>query len=59
LCSPKEYSPTHQGDRKDRPYKIANYHEVKNMNLLIKGGRVIDPSQCIDDTLDVIVETVW
>lgn len=26
------------------------------MNLLIKGGRVIDPSQCIDDTLDVIVE---
>lgn len=26
------------------------------MNLLIKGGRVIDPSQGIDDTLDVVVE---
>lgn len=26
------------------------------MNLLIKGGRVIDPSQKIDDTLDVLVE---
>jgi dihydroorotase len=26
------------------------------MNLLIKGGRVIDPSQNIDDTLDVVVE---
>lgn len=26
------------------------------MNLLIKGGRVIDPSQNIDDTLDVLVE---
>jgi len=25
------------------------------MNLLIKGGRVIDPSQGIDDTLDVLV----
>lgn len=25
------------------------------MNLLIKGGRVIDPSQGIDDTLDVVV----
>jgi dihydroorotase len=25
------------------------------MNLLIKGGRVIDPSQKIDDTLDVLV----
>ncbi|KAF0219864.1 MAG: hypothetical protein FD174_1588 [Geobacteraceae bacterium] len=25
------------------------------MNLLIKGGRVIDPSQNIDDTLDVLV----
>lgn len=26
------------------------------MNLLIKGGRVIDPSQGIDDTLDVLIE---
>ncbi len=26
------------------------------MNLLIKGGRVIDPSQGIDDTLDLVVE---
>jgi dihydroorotase len=26
------------------------------MNLLIKGGRVIDPSQKLDDTLDVLVE---
>lgn len=26
------------------------------MNLLIKGGRVIDPSQGLDDTLDVLVE---
>ena len=26
------------------------------MNLLIKGGRVIDPSQKMDDTLDVLVE---
>jgi len=26
------------------------------MNMLIKGGRVIDPSQKIDDTLDVLVE---
>jgi dihydroorotase len=26
------------------------------MNLLIKGGRVIDPSQRLDDTLDVLVE---
>ncbi len=26
------------------------------MNFLIKGGRVIDPSQGIDDTLDVVVE---
>jgi len=26
------------------------------MNLLIKNGRVIDPSQKIDDTLDVLVE---
>ena len=26
------------------------------MNLLIKNGRVIDPSQNIDDTLDVLVE---
>ncbi|RII27240.1 MAG: dihydroorotase [Geobacter sp.] len=26
------------------------------MNLLIKNGRVIDPSQGIDDTLDVVVE---
>jgi dihydroorotase len=26
------------------------------MNLLIKGGRVIDPSQGLDDTLDVVVE---
>ncbi len=26
------------------------------MNLLIKGGRVIDPSQGLDDTLDVAVE---
>ena len=26
------------------------------MNLLIKGGRVIDPSQGIDDTLDIVVE---
>jgi dihydroorotase len=26
------------------------------MNLLIKGGRVIDPSQKLDDTLDVVVE---
>jgi dihydroorotase len=26
------------------------------MNLLIKNGRVIDPSQKIDDTLDVVVE---
>ena len=26
------------------------------MNLLIKNGRVIDPSQGIDDTLDVLVE---
>ncbi|NJD37537.1 MAG: dihydroorotase [Geobacter sp.] len=26
------------------------------MNLLIKGGRVIDPSQGIDDALDVVVE---
>lgn len=26
------------------------------MNLLIKGGRVIDPSQKIDDTLDLLVE---
>lgn len=26
------------------------------MNLLIKGGRVVDPSQGIDDTLDVVVE---
>ena len=26
------------------------------MNLLIKGGRVIDPSQAIDDTLDILVE---
>ena len=26
------------------------------MNLLIKGGRVIDPSQGIDDTIDVLVE---
>ncbi|HEY6872730.1 MAG TPA: dihydroorotase [Geobacteraceae bacterium] len=26
------------------------------MSLLIKGGRVIDPSQGIDDTLDVLVE---
>ena len=26
------------------------------MNLLIKGGRVIDPSQGIDDTLDILVE---
>jgi len=26
------------------------------MNLLIKGGRVIDPSQNLDDTLDVLVE---
>lgn len=26
------------------------------MNVLIKGGRVIDPSQKIDDTLDVLVE---
>lgn len=26
------------------------------MNLLIKGGRVIDPSQGIDDILDVVVE---
>jgi dihydroorotase len=26
------------------------------MNLLIKGGRVIDPSQKIDDTLDILVE---
>lgn len=26
------------------------------MNLLIKGGRVIDPSQGLDDTLDVMVE---
>jgi dihydroorotase len=26
------------------------------MNLLIKGGRVIDPSQDIDDTLDILVE---
>ena len=26
------------------------------MNLLIKGGRVIDPSQNMDDTLDVLVE---
>ncbi|SNB45760.1 dihydroorotase [Geobacter sp. DSM 9736] len=26
------------------------------MNMLIKGGRVIDPSQGIDDTLDVLVE---
>src|SRR5512143_3301001 len=25
------------------------------MNLLIKGGRVIDPSQKIDDTLDILV----
>lgn len=36
------------------PY-FENY-EVKNMNLLIKGGRVIDPSQKIDDTLDVLIE---
>ena len=26
------------------------------MNLLIKGGRVIDPSQGLDDTLDIVVE---
>src|SRR5512142_354145 len=26
------------------------------MSLLIKGGRVIDPSQGIDDTLDILVE---
>ena len=26
------------------------------MNLLIKGGRVIDPSQKLDATLDVLVE---
>jgi dihydroorotase len=26
------------------------------MNFLIKGGRVIDPSQGLDDTLDVVVE---
>jgi len=26
------------------------------MNLLIKGGRVIDPSQKLDDTLDLLVE---
>ena len=26
------------------------------MSLLIKGGRVIDPSQKIDETLDVLVE---
>lgn len=26
------------------------------MNLLIKNGRVIDPSQMVDDTLDVLVE---
>jgi len=26
------------------------------MNLLIKGGRVIDPSQGLDDTLDLVVE---
>jgi dihydroorotase len=26
------------------------------MNILIKGGRVIDPSQKLDDTLDVLVE---
>jgi dihydroorotase len=26
------------------------------MNLLIKGGRIIDPSQGLDDTLDVLVE---
>ncbi len=26
------------------------------MNLLIKGGRVIDPSQKLDDTLDVLVD---
>lgn len=26
------------------------------MNLLIKGGRVVDPSQGLDDTLDVLVE---
>ncbi|HEY6008442.1 MAG TPA: dihydroorotase [Geobacteraceae bacterium] len=26
------------------------------MNLLIQGGRVIDPSQDIDDTLDILVE---
>lgn len=26
------------------------------MNLLIRGGRVVDPSQGIDDTLDVLVE---
>jgi len=26
------------------------------MNLLIKGGRVIDPSQKMDATLDVLVE---
>jgi dihydroorotase len=26
------------------------------MNLLIKGGRVIDPSQGIDETLDILVE---
>ena len=26
------------------------------MNLLIKGGRVIDPSQGLDDTLDIVIE---
>jgi dihydroorotase len=31
-------------------------YEVTYMNLLIKGGRVIDPSQGIDDTMDVVVE---
>ncbi len=41
-----------KGDRTDRPY---TNREVTTMNLLIKGGRVIDPSLGIDETLDVLV----
>jgi dihydroorotase len=43
-------------------YAAANSNNYKlqlrgdNMNLLIKNGRVIDPSQKIDDMLDVLVE---